>query len=347
MSINFFTFRLFFLIICTGMWAQNENSTLTVLEEGFIFEKAEFPQCHASTMEVLENGEIIAAWFGGEYERHPEVSIYTSIKSGLGWSSPRKVADGIVNDSLSYPTWNPVLFKTKSKKLFLFYKVGPSPSQWWGMYKVSHDNGNTWSQPVRLPDNILGPIRNKPLQIGNRIISPSSVESTDGKIWQSHVEISEDDGETWRKVPIDSISDFKTIQPAIIQYNGVLKAFFRSDQDVLMESLSKDLGESWTKLEKTSIANPNSGVDAVTLANGHHLLVYNPLKSGKDWHNGRNKLIVAISLNGEDWEPVLKLEDRSEGEYSYPAIIQDNNGDIHITYTYERERIKYVKLRLN
>ena len=190
------------------MWAQNENSTLTVLEEGFIFEKAEFPQCHASTMEVLENGEIIAAWFGGEYERHPEVSIYTSIKSGLGWSSPRKVADGIVNDSLSYPTWNPVLFKTKSKKLFLFYKVGPSPSQWWGMYKVSHDNGNTWSQPVRLPDNILGPIRNKPLQIGNRIISPSSVESTDGKIWQSHVEISEDDGETWRKVPIDSISDF-------------------------------------------------------------------------------------------------------------------------------------------
>jgi len=42
--------------------------------------------------------------------------------------------------SMRYPTWNPVLFQPKSGPLMLFYKVGPSPSAWWGMV-MSLENG--------------------------------------------------------------------------------------------------------------------------------------------------------------------------------------------------------------
>lgn len=345
-SLGFVRFGLLFFLVQTGMWSQTEKPIITILEEEFIFEEAEFPQCHASSLEILENGEVMAAWFGGEYERHPEVSIYTSVKNGNEWTSPKKVADGKVNDSLRYPTWNPVLFKSTSKNLFLFYKVGPSPAEWWGMVKTSDDAGKSWSPAIRLSDGILGPIKNKPVEIGKRIISPSSTENMEGK-WHSHIEISEDDGKSWRKIPVDSESEYKTIQPTLIYQNGELKALFRSDQDVVVQSVSSDLGETWSKFKKLSVPNPNAGIDAVSLRNGQHLLVYNPMVSGKDWQHGRNKLSIAISTDGDIWKTIFTLEDEKEGEFSYPAIVQDAKGYVHVSYTHNRKRIKYLKLKLN
>ena len=34
------------------------------------------------------------------------------------------------------------------------------------------------------------------------------------------------------------------------------------------------------------------------------------------------------------------------GEYSYPAIIQGRDGDLHITYTWNRKTIRYVRVPL-
>ena len=333
------------LIFSLNLIAQ-QNVKFEVLDSGFIYTEANFPSAHASTIEELENGDLLAAWFGGTHERHPDVSIYTSTKTEAGWSSPKKVADGYQNDSLSYPTWNPVLFNTDSK-LFLFYKIGPSPSTWWGAYKTSKDQGKKWSEKKILPKEILGPIKNKPIQVENgRIISGSSVEFQNGEIWHAHMEISDDFGETWRKIPVNQDSKYKVIQPTIVQLqNGDLKAFFRSDQDVVLESLSEDNGKSWSDFTQSELSNPNSGIDAVGLKNGGFLMVYNPMASGEDWWDGRSKLNLAYSQNGKHWKDVLKLENEEEGEFSYPAIIQSKNGEIHITYTYNREKIKYRKLK--
>ena len=89
--------------------------------------------------------------------------------------------------------------------------------------------------------------------------------------------------------------------------------------------------------------NPNSGTDALTLTNGTHLLVYNPLINGKD---DRSKLNIAYSEDGNTWEDVYVLEDQTKGEYSYPAIIQDEDDNIHITYTYQRKNIKHLTLAI-
>ena len=332
---------------------QNGNSQQTgntpgieILEQGFIYEEAPFPQCHSSTLLSLDNGDIMVAWFGGTHERHPDVCIYSAVYDGETWSVPERIADGIVRDSVRYPAWNPVLFKNKGGTLFLYYKAGPSPSEWWGMYKTSEDNGKTWSDGKQFPETILGPIKNKPLMLADgKIISPSSTE--DGDIWKVHMELSEDGGYTWEKVAVDPDSDYKAIQPTLIRLaDGTIKALIRSDQNVILESESSDEGKTWTSLKKTGVANPNSGIDAVTLDNGNHLLVYNPMVSGKDWWEGRNKLNLAFSADGESWKDIYTLEDQDEGEYSYPAIIQSADGMVYVTYTYNREKIRFVKLRL-
>lgn len=138
----------------------------------FIYESAPFPACHASTLVEVEGG-LLAAWFGGTHERHPDVGIWTSRFENGKWSTPVEVANGVESDTVRYPTWNPVLFQPKDGPLMLFYKVGPSPSEWWGMVMSSEDQGRTWSKPERLPDGILGPIKNKPVQLADgTIISP-------------------------------------------------------------------------------------------------------------------------------------------------------------------------------
>src|SRR5690606_19361620 len=95
----------------------------------------------------------------------PDVCIYVAQWDGRHWSPPRQVADGVQPDGTRQPCWNPVLFQPKNGPIYLFYKVGPNPREWWGMYITSEDNGQTWSPPVRLPEGILGPIKNKPIQL--------------------------------------------------------------------------------------------------------------------------------------------------------------------------------------
>jgi alpha-L-fucosidase len=120
----------------------------------------------------------------------------------------------------------------------------------------------------------------------------------------------------------------------------------RSRQDHVVQAWSADNGATWGPLSFTSLPNPNSGTDAVTLKNGLQALVYNPLPRGKNWSSGRAKLFLAVSKNGVDWAPIFTFENGATGEYSYPAIIQDEQGRIHVTYTAERKNIRHVVMRV-
>jgi alpha-L-fucosidase len=234
------------------------------------------------------------------------------------------------------------LFKAKEGKVFLFYKVGPSPREWWGMVRTSANNGKTWSTAKRLPEGILGPIKNKPVQLADgTILSPSSTETRES--WKVHVEKSTDQGETWHIIPVDPKTEFNVIQPSILVYSGdKLQMLCRSKEDRIIQAYSNDNGNTWGALSKTNLPNPSSGIDAVTLKNGWQLLVYNPTTKGKEWFNGRAKLNVAVSKNGTEWTDVAVLENGTKEEYSYPAVIQTKDGKVHITYTYDRKNIKYV-----
>ncbi len=321
-----------------------------VITQEFIYdlEDALTPECHASTVEV-SNRTVVASWFGGTKEKNKDVGIWVSRNINGSWSVPVEVVNGVQDDGTRYPCWNPVLFKPEDRSLHLFYKVGPSPREWWGMVMTSDDDGRTWSDPVKLTEGILGPIKNQPIQLDDgTILSPSSNETKDG-VWTIHIETSDDFGKSWSKTgPLNEPDKFGAIQPVIYKYgNGKFQLLSRTKNGVIGQNWSTDGGQTWSEMTATSLPNPNSGIDGVTLKDGRQLLVYNP--TDKNWGD-RVPLSIAISNDGKKWKRVLDLEplrkttDKEGEEYSYPTVIQAEDGIIHLVYTWNRKTVKYITL---
>ena len=329
------------LALSAPVWAASPQSE-AVLKSEFIYEIAPTPACHASTIVETKSG-LVAAWFGGPYEKHPEVGIWLSRHEAGRWGKPTEVANGVQPDGHRHPTWNPVLFQPTGEPLMLFYKAGPNPEKWWGMLMTSKDDGKTWSAPRRLPEGILGPIKNKPVQLGRKggLLCPTSTE--DGG-WRVHFERTDDLGKTWHRIGPVNAERIGAIQPAILRHSdGRLQAIGRTQQDRVFTVESTDGGNSWGTMSLLDLPNPNSGVDAVTLADGRHLLVYNHAGRTKGkWDAGREVLNVAVSTDGKAWQAALVLEKEAGQEFSYPAVIQTADGLAHITYTWKRKRIRHI-----
>jgi predicted neuraminidase len=334
-------YLILFLILLCG---HKSFSQLKITKSEFIFEAAPFPSCHASTIEETPKG-LISAWFGGTEERHKDVGIWVSRHIKNQWTKPIEVANGVQNDTLRYPCWNPVLFQMPKGELLLFYKIGPSPSEWWGMLKRSKNNGKSWSKPEKLPDGILGPIKNKPVLLKDgTLLCPTSTEN---KGWRVHFEATKDGGKFWSKTEaINDGKEFSAIQPSILFHNdGRLQMLCRSKNGNILEAYSKDNGLTWSKLERTTLPNPSSGTDAVTLKNGQQLLVYNHTNfESRKTEEDREILNVALSDDGKSWTPLFVLDNEKKQEFSYPAVMQSSDGKIHITYTWKRLKIKHVEL---
>lgn len=329
------------LLVSTFTSSEASQPASPIAQAEFVYQTAPFPSAHASTIVQTKNG-LVAAWFGGTRERDPDVGIWVSRHDGKHWSTPVEVANGVQPDGTRLPCWNPVLFQPSNGPLVLFYKVGPSPSEWWGLARTSDDQGQTWSAAIKLPAGFLGPIRAKPIELQGAMLAGSSTED-DG--WVVHMErytgkwTAEGlaSADRWEKTQgLNDKNEFGAIQPTLLVHSPTsLQILCRSRQGVITEASSTDGGRTWSRMTATVLPNPSAGIDAVKLTDGRFLLVYNPTKSG------RGKLEIASSADGKDWRAVVVLED-SPGEYSYPAMIQTRDGLVHVTYTWERTRIKHV-----
>lgn len=299
----------------------------------FIFEHAPFTECHASTIVETAGGEFLAAWFGGTREGASDDAIWMSRLSAGRWAPSEVVAR-----EAGIPAWNPVLFRGRANRIWLFYKVGPSPETWTGAYKTSTDDGRTWTGPAYLPAGLLGPTKDKPILLASGdIVAGSSVESY--RSWTGWVERSADDGKTWTKHGPIAIpgEPYGLIQPTVVELGpNELRLFARTRQGFIYTADSRDAGRTWGAARPTSVPNPNSGIDCVRLTDGRILMVYNHSASA------RSPLNVAVSSDGGDtWKPFVVLES-GPGEFSYPAVIQASSGDVHITFTWKRMRIKHA-----
>ncbi|HEX9251530.1 MAG TPA: sialidase family protein [Ignavibacteriaceae bacterium] len=285
---------------------------------------------HASTICSL-NDKLLVAYFAGKYEGHRKNCIWISTKEGNEWDIPRVLFSGKSVLGREIPCWNPVFHSTK-EKLYLYFKIGKSPSLWNGFFSESLDDGETWSKPKLLPAGIFGPMRSSPIRIDNYIVSGSSDEKYVSKM---HFELS-DDGYSWKKVvPICDPALGDCIQPAIIRLSqNKLIAYARSSIGVLVSTNSQDGGNSWEQVVKTEIPNPDSAIDLISVREDFHILVYN--RSTKE----RTPLVMAISSDGVNWNDKIIIED-GKGEYSYPSITISKNG-IEISYTSQRKCIKHA-----
>jgi len=185
----------------------------------------------------------------------------------------------------------------------------------------------------------VGPIKNKPVMLAdNVLLAPSSTEGSKG--WRAHFERSADGGKTWEVIgPVNDGQTIGAIQPSILTLEGgTLLALGRTLKSKRVFQIeSTDGGRTFGEMTLTDVPNPNSGTDAVTLADGRHLLIYNNSETA------RSPLNIAVSADGRTWTPAVTLE-TEHGEFSYPAIIQAADGKVHVTYTWKRKKIAHAVL---
>ena len=307
-----------------------------IIVSEFIDDHPAVASVHASTIAETPQG-LVAAWFGGSEEGAPDVGIWMSRQEGFAWSPPEEVANGASpKERRRYPCWNPVLFARGAEDLLLFYRVGPSPSTWWSYVRLSRDGGKTWIREKRLPDSFLGPIKNKPIDLPNNVLLSGSSREDAG--WRVHLEWTENPfGQWFTSGPLNSSFALPAIQPTLLAYDVErLQLLCRTKRGYIAESWSTNGAVDWSSLRRTVLPNPNSGIDAVRLAAGQTVLAYNHTAKG------RGVLNLATSETGELWQAACELENKPGSEFSYPAIIQTMDGMIHVTYTWERKKIKHV-----
>ena len=358
------------------------------MEDNFLYETTSFPQCHAGTILELPNGDLLASYFGGTRERNPDVCIWVSrkTKGSDKWDEPVLAADGVfelgtpdallagINDSTTEASagpilpyhngtlkrkacWNPVLYQMPDGEILLFFKIGLKVADWTGWLVRSNDGGKTWSKREALPKGFIGPVKNKPELINNRLVCGSS---TEGDGWRLHFEIYDLATKQWKYVgPIEAEDAIRTdkpeklqpifiIQPSIIKLkDGRLQVLCRTRNAKIGTSFSSDGGDTWSKVTLLDVPNNQSGTDAVTLKDGRHVLIYNNFETVLGTPKGpRTPISIALSDDGTNWKHALTLEDSPISQYSYPAIIQGKDGSLHCIYTWRRLRMAYKKIDL-
>lgn len=339
-----------------GPWAlgpspepQKEGPLGPVFYQGFIGENPGGASCHVSSIADLGEGRLIAAWYAGSREGARDVGIYASIYTpGKGWATPLRVVDRQMasHELARYvkKVGNASLARASDGAIWMFYST-VFAGGWAGTslnYKRSTDGGQTWSRSAKLHlspfFNLTHNVKNKALALaGGALMMPVYQELAAKRSGVLYI----NPHGAYRLVR--ATFSGRAIQPSIAQDSGGgLIAFYRnaSDDDVkfILSSRSGDNGRTWSEPADTTVPTPNSGLDAIRLpGEGRYIIVAN------DSFDSRDVLSLLITEDGaESWRSIGTLEDNTAMEYSYPFIIRASDGLYHVTYTYERRRIRHV-----
>jgi len=314
------------------------------------------PSVHAASLIALKDGAVRAFWFAGSREGAPDVAIYTSVfdPQASRWSAPTVVVDRVsAEKGLSRyiaKLGNPVPARMADGRMQLFF-VTVSIGGWAGSSissMISGDEGLTWDRPARL---ISSPLINL-----STLVKSPAMPFVDGRLGlPAYHEWIGRFGEFLR-IDASQVIDKRrmssgrgAIQPVVFA-NGPqeAEAFFRqtrpsSQPKQIPVSQTKDAGQSWAVTKDLEIPNPNSALAALTLANGTRLMVLNNIEAA------RYRLVMVMrEPNSPQWRVVQVLEDDvsllndQHREFSYPYLISTNGVDAHLTYTWNRTKIKHV-----
>jgi predicted neuraminidase len=313
------------------------------------------PSVHSATATELSDGRLRAFWYGGSREGAPDVAIYTSTYS------PR-TGDWGPERALVSREWaqrrlqrylrklgNPVVGRDGSGRVWLFF-VSVSVGGWAGSAinaMVSADDGVTWSPPRRLISspflNISTLVKGPLVRLSDGSVALPVYHEFLGKFG----EVLRVDGEG-RVVGKTRLSwGASSLQPVIVpRSENEAVGFMRYAGDPPARVLvirTVDAGVHWSEPVKTALPNPNAAVGAVLLAGGPLLLAFNNAEEN------REGLSLALSNDfGKSWRVVRDLEGDSRSprapvaEYSYPWVMQDRSGEVHVLYTWGRSRIKHA-----
>jgi predicted neuraminidase len=314
------------------------------------------PSVHAGAAIVLNDGNIRAFWFAGSREGATDVVIQAAVFDAQAgtWSTPEVVIDRVAAEKgLSRyikKLGNPLPVRSSQGKLQLYF-VTVSVGGWAGSsisWMESSDEGTSWSRPQRL---ITSPALNL-----STLIKAPGLDFADGTLglpvyheWMGKFGelIRLDDG---RVIDKRRMSSGRALLQPIIFVDSPEKAvaYFRqarsSGPPRIASALTDNAGQSWVSGPDLDLANPNAAIAGLQLPNGDRLMVLNDLESA------RHRLVLAMAPAGtNNWTVIAELEsDRTltnglYREFSYPTILLGLDGQVHVIYTYDRQKIKHIQ----
>jgi len=307
-------------------------------------------KCHVSSLAAADAHRLICTWYAGSREGAADVAIYRAFydENTGTWTEPQVLLDR-QKCSAELRRWvgklgNAVVINDQHGGLWLFYA---SLLGGWSTaslnYKVSRDGGQTWSDSQKL---ILSPFFNLATNVKNNGL-PLSRGAYLLPVYQ---ELLRKFGQVVLLRPQQQGLSYEirrmtwtgqTLQPVLIpEGDRHLVAFFRNaaggGRNYILRAESTDVGRTWSELSATTLPNPNSGFDMIRLPDGAILGAINHA------FQDRSDLTLVLSRDGgRNWQTLKVLENNPGKEYSYPFFLR-SRGSYHLTYTYERKRIKHV-----
>ncbi len=285
---------------------------------------------HASTLAVLTNGNVLAAWYGGSREGAGDVAIYMATYNShtKTWGETRRVVDAVqTGGETGRPIrklGNPVLVSDSQGTVRLFY-VSVSVGGWSfsSINRIqSDDGGRSWSPARRM---ITSPF----LNLGT-LVKGAPLFFSDGSIaLPVYAEFMGKFGELLRIDRCGRVMDKnrishgrRSIQPVIVPRDpqhavALLRNCGEGDRRVL-RTVTADGGVSWGALESLDLPNPDAALAAVRIDRQRLLLVFN------NTSRGRHNLSIAVSQDGgSQWRVIHVLEDAPSrrGRFSYPFLV--------------------------
>jgi len=343
----------------------SEGNVIPGSEESYL--PTNYPESHCSFLEKIPNGDIICVWFSGKKEGVDLVSIILSYLSPNNdyWTEPVVIAR-----TPGYSNQNPVLFyNPKEEVLYLWYSSQVAANDYFEnqhtikLYEMKLKLGDIledddmnkytcWSAPQGLfgKDFVMGKGRVCYDDVNNTMLLP--VYEKPNKYTSSHfsscITISHGDiRNIYKKKKIPGTN--KLVQGHIITFSGHIKIYFRDRfKKHIWYSESSNFGETWKSPKKINLPNNNCGICPFKCSVGgkdYVIMVFNNTNSG------RRPLSIAYSEDGIKFKGTMNIEEKTEilsvdkrpPEYSYPNVLVDND-TIHISYTYNRWCIKYIRI---
>lgn len=198
--------------------------------------------------------------------------------------------------------------------------------------KVSHDNGETWSEmelEMPNPPGMMG-FHGGIVTDQDVVLWPVYGATTRGEVGHSYVYRSADAGRTWalREIIADSRGELPMNETSLLDLGGGhILAFVRTGDrvDHMYRAESINGGITWGRLRDSGITGHPP--DLLKLRNGHILLTYG-------YRHAPFGVRAVISKDGgETWgdEYVLR-DDGVGGDLGYPLSTQLEDGTIFTTY---------------
>lgn len=291
------------------------------------------PHAHCASLINFKN-TIYCLWYVYHEEEYQNARISISSYNQIqGRWTPSK----LILDSNGKSQGNPTAF-VHDDNLYLLYVT--LEGLYWNSSKLHLAKIHSTTLKAEhicsydFPQGIM--VRHRPIVNGQQILVPAYLEEEKQTVILAG------------NAPFTELSIVGKVEPGPIQ--GALLKDSEKDYTLILRGTSSerkvarahsaDGGKTWPYLFNTPFECPLSGVAAYQDDEGHIYIAHN-----NTFEHKRSPL--SLSVSNDKLKSLHKSIDieTGDGEFSYPDLIADASGQLHLVYTHNRERIGHYRFK--